>query len=214
MFINGLVTNIEAWNFLSVKNIKILEDADSRLFATIFESLKSTNRVLYYLETGTIPIRYILSKRVLMYYFHILSRPKDELIRKCYEAMKLKTVRHDWYARIQSEKSKHNITLSDDEVQQMSKGKFKSYVDQIVDSFAFSKLLDTAKQQSKCKSILLNMNQVDLKIQKYLISEHLVKEEQSLLFSLRTYSFPVKSNFSYLYSGDMKRWETMFLFYL
>ena len=42
-----------------------------------------------------------------------------------------------------------------------------------------------------------------MKIQKYLICDELVKEEQILLFSLRSLSFPVKSNFSYMHKNDM-----------
>ena len=80
------------------------------------------------------------------------------------------------------------------------KGKLHTYK---VDSYAFSKLLSTAKSQSKCKSIILNLNENNIKIQKYLICDELVKEEQILLFSLRSCSFPVKTNFRHLYPRDV-----------
>ena len=44
LFLNGILTNREAWNFISQKNYKILEDCDIRLFSVLFES-KATNRV-------------------------------------------------------------------------------------------------------------------------------------------------------------------------
>ena len=43
-----------------------------------------------------------------------------------------------------------------------------------------------------------------MKIQSYLISDSLVKEEQQLLFSMRTQSFPVKKNFRYKYQNDLE----------
>ena len=61
----------------------------------------------------------------------------------------------------------------------------------------------TAKSQSKCQSILKNIDENNIKIQKYLISSELVKEEQKLMFSLRSFSFPVKSNFRYLHESDL-----------
>ena len=62
----------------------------------------------------------------------------------------------------------------------------------------------TAKSQSKCQSILKNIDENNIKIQKYLISSELVKEEQILIFSLRSFSFPVKSNLRYLHESDLK----------
>lgn len=43
-----------------------------------------------YLETGCIPVKSIILKRRLLYYYHIIKRPKYELIYKVYKAQKLK----------------------------------------------------------------------------------------------------------------------------
>ena len=91
MLINGILTNAEAWNYISVKQYKILEDIDHRAFSTIFECNRA-NRVLFYLETAKVPIRYVVSKRRMMYHHHILSRNKDTLIRKIYEVQKLSNI--------------------------------------------------------------------------------------------------------------------------
>ena len=101
------------------------------------------------------------------------------------------------------EKQRYNIDSSDIEIQQMSKRSFNELINSYVNNYAFSKLLSTAQTQSKCTSALQNNNYNEFKIQKYLISENLVKEEQSLLFSLRTFNFPVKSNFRYKYKQDV-----------
>ena len=42
-----------------------------------------------------------------------------------------------------------------------------------------------------------------MKIQEYLICDNMVKEEQLLLFQLRSRSFPVKMNFQYKYKNDL-----------
>ena len=115
LLLNGILTNSEAWNFISQRNYKILEDCDIRLFSTLFES-NNTNRVLFHLETSTIPIRHVIAKRRFLYLWHILSRKPNELISKVYEIQKVKPVQYDFYLLIQSEKTKYGIHLTDDEI--------------------------------------------------------------------------------------------------
>ena len=203
MFVNGIITNSESWNFISLKQMKSLEDEDSRLWSSIFASPKCTNRVIYYLETATLPLRYILSKRLFLYFWHILSRPDHELISRVYKAQQLRPVRHDHCLRIKEEKERYGITLSDQEIQNMSKNKFKRYISDKIEKYAFTQLILSAKNQSKCQFILKNIDIADIKIQQYLICEDLMKEEQILLFSLRSQTFPVKSNYKYLHKDNM-----------
>ena len=156
------------------------------------------------METAKISIKYILAKRRLMYLWEILSRPSAELIRRVYDVMKIKPVVHDWFAMIEEEKRKYDISMTDEDIQNCSRGKFKSLVSESVDKVAFSQLIATAQKQSKCREILKTIDPEDMKIRSYLISDKLVKEEQLMLFSLRSFSFSVKSNFHYLYEGDMR----------
>ena len=44
----------------------------------------------FFLELGKLPLRFVLSKRRLMYLWHIVHRDTDEIIWKIYEAQKLK----------------------------------------------------------------------------------------------------------------------------
>ena len=177
LFINGILTNSECWNFLSQKQIKIFEDADARLFSSFFCSPRSTNRVLYYLETGKIPLRHVLAKRRLMYLWHVLSRPNQELISRVFSVMKLKPVKNDWCKMIEDEKNKYNIVLEDEEIKGLSRNKFKALVEDRVNKFAFKSLMSTARKQSKCKAIVQDLDESDIKIQKYLICDKLMKDD-------------------------------------
>ena len=104
---------------------------------------------------------------------------------------------------ISEERERYNIQLSDEEIQQMSRGRLKKLVSESVDSYAFSKMIMIAKRQTKCQSILKTIDENNVCIQKYLISSKLVKEEQVLLFTLRSYSFQVKSNYRYLHENNL-----------
>ena len=85
----------------------------------------------------------------------------------------------------------------------MSRGKYKKLVSESVDRYAFNKMIMIAKRQTKCQSILKSIDENNMRIQKYLLSSELVKEEQVLLFTLRSYSFQVKSNYRYLHENNL-----------
>ena len=51
-----------------------------------------------------------------MYHWHILSRPKSELINKVYLTQSVIHLRGDFYQIMQQEKEKYGIFLSDDEI--------------------------------------------------------------------------------------------------
>ena len=51
---------------------------------------------MLYLETGTIPIRFIIKQRRLNYLHNLLTRKENELISKVYFAQKRKTSKNDW----------------------------------------------------------------------------------------------------------------------
>ena len=133
MLINGIFTNAECWNFVSLKNIKVFEDADARFFSSLFESPRSTNRVLYFLETRKIPVRHILAERRLMYLYNILSKDDHVLIKKTYDSMKLKPVKFDWIYMITDDREKYDIQLSDSEIKEMKRDKYKKSVNKAVD---------------------------------------------------------------------------------
>ena len=130
-----------------------------------------------------------------MYWWQILTRDKNELIFKCYQIMKLMPVKHDWIHLIEEDKKIFNLKLSEDEVRNMSKNKFKCIVSKAVNKFAFTSLIAKAKSKSKCSGIISSIDVENISTQKYLLTQNLFKEEQQLLFLLRCKAFQVKSNF-------------------
>ena len=66
------------------------------LFKSVFQSPFSTPIAAYYLETGAIPIRFVLIGRRLMYLWTILQKNEEELVSKVYQAQKLFPVKDDF----------------------------------------------------------------------------------------------------------------------
>ena len=78
-------------------------------FTNILLAFKPTAAL--YLETGCIPVRYILKKRRLMYLHHILTRNSNELIRRVYEAQKSAPVKDDWILQVKEDLKEFKIDI-------------------------------------------------------------------------------------------------------
>ena len=153
LLLNGVLTNSEVWYNVKEEHLKKLESADNDMMRKIFNAHHKTAYEIFFLETSKIPIRFVISKRRLLYLWHILHRDENELVRKVYEVQKIKMTKGDWFEMIQNEKKKFKITLSDEEIANSSKYKFKNMVEKQVNTFAFEYLKEKASVNSKSYKI-------------------------------------------------------------
>ena len=87
---------------------------------------------------------------------------------------------------IHEEKDKFENNETDDQIDKMSKSKFKRIVDKKENCYAFKKLKSLASSHSKSLNILSGIeNQSVVKRQPYLRENTLTKEDCQLLFKLR-----------------------------
>ena len=84
-----------------------------------------------------------------MYLHHILKRPKEELIKKFYEAQKCKLSKGDWVQTVNENLKDLEIKLDEKEISQMSKQKFKTAVKKKIRAAAYKFLI--AKKESHSK---------------------------------------------------------------
>ena len=88
MLLNGILYSSEAWHCLTEANIKILQEADEYLIRKIFNAHSKTSIKFLHLETGTLPLRFVIASRRLNYLKNILDRSKNELVLNILEAQK------------------------------------------------------------------------------------------------------------------------------
>ena len=74
MLVNGILTNAVVWYNLSDKQIEVLEDVDRSLLKMVLNAHSNIALESFHLETGTIPLRFIIPKRRLMYLWNIMVR--------------------------------------------------------------------------------------------------------------------------------------------
>ena len=94
----------------------------------LFSSVSTTAIEAFYYETGTLPLRFTIIARRLMYLWCILQKPENELVKQVYTAQKISPVQKDWYLKIQDDLNYCNIALSEDEIKSMKQEKFRSLV--------------------------------------------------------------------------------------
>ena len=199
--INGTLTNSEVWPSLSQQNFDSLEAADLDLMRKIFNAHSRTASELFFLESGKIPLRFVIYKRRLMYLWHILNRSDSELIHKVYTAQQFQPTRGDWFELAQTTKAILSIDKTDDEMKGMKQETFKSYLEKKTKVAAFQYLKNIAEKHSKSE---FYWNKEKLEIQQYLYDVRFSKQEIQLLFSLRSKMINVKRNFRNLFKNNLE----------
>ena len=86
MLINGILFNSEALNSVSETEQRKLEVTDEHLVRALVKGQAKTPLEFLYLETGSIPIRFIIASRRLLYHQTILQREEEELTKRIYTA--------------------------------------------------------------------------------------------------------------------------------
>ena len=90
-----------------------------------------------HLETATLSIPQIIATRRLIYLQTILKRPKGELIRNIYEAMKEDPLPGDWCQQIQNDFEKINLHMNENLIELMNAEEYKVLIKSKVKEEAF-----------------------------------------------------------------------------
>ena len=155
-----------------------------------------------HLELGTIPIRYTLASRRILFLHNILNRDKSELLYKYYNVQRENSLRGDFHLLVQADMKMVNLDMTDFEIQLLHKSQFKIIVKQKCEFEAFSYLLKLKCSHSKVQSLMYKSH----KLQAYLTSNLLNDHEKQTLTGLRSKMVRgIKSNFKKLYSDQSCR---------
>ena len=190
--INGLLFNSEVWYGLKKTEIEILEAIDEMFLRQLFGAHSKTPIEALYLESGKIPIRYIIKNRRLMYWWHLANISDDKMLSKFYYAQKNMPVKDDWTIQVDKDKEELDINLSDTDIKKMKKYKFKLLLKKKINIAALNYLNKLKAKHTKAD----NIQSSEIKCSEYLLNTKLSKNEAKLLFKFRTRMYSVKGNFS------------------
>ena len=170
-----------------------LEEVDEYLIRKILKAHSKTPKESLYLETGLVPIRFIIKQRRLNYLHHLLTRDSEELINKVYNAQKRKMGKNDWAETVNGDLKE--VKLDENSIMNLKKYQFKKIVKKKINEAAFHYLSNIQSTHSKVKDISYSK----LEIQTYFLESKFSTKEKQLLFKLRTRMTNVKANFKSQY---------------
>ena len=180
-FINALLVNIEVWHNVLSKDIEVFTQLDNYLMRKILKAHSKIPIEMLYLETGTIPVEFVIMSRRVNYLHNVIRRDSTELVARVYNVQKQQPSKGDWCSMVKENMELIKLNMSESEIKETGQAKFKSIVKKLVKIAAFQTLHEKKLKHSKIKQI----EHKEFKMQKYFESEALTAEQASTLLNLR-----------------------------
>ena len=174
MLVNGTMFNSEAWHNITDKKV------DEAFLRQLLSAHSKTPLEALHLETNSVPLRYILKSRRLMYLHTILQREPTEMIRKIYEAQKTDPSPGDFCLLVSDDLAEIGLDTTERDIAIMSKTKFHTIIKTKVRSAALEYLKKLQQKHSKMDGLKYSK----LELQPYLSSPMFNNESRNLLLRL------------------------------
>ena len=191
IFVNGIMFNSEVWYSLTKKQIKDLEDVDKLLLRRILHAPVSTPTEALYLETGAIPISFILQARRLMFLHYMLKLNNSEMLSQFFYAQWNSPCKNDWTVTVKNDLDEFKIEANLEVIRHMSQFQFKDLVKKRCQDTAFRHLLTLKATHSK----LSNITYEAYSMQPYLFDGTFHSGDARILFRFRTRMIRVGRNY-------------------
>ena len=128
LLLNSLLSNSEAWYNVTPKEISSLESVDEMLLRKIFSAHSKTPLELLYLESGNIPIRFILKAKRINFLWYILNEDASCLLHRVFQAQCENPVQGDWVKTVTDDIKEIDLKMNFKDIQKMSEKSFKNLV--------------------------------------------------------------------------------------
>ena len=197
-----LLHDIEVLHNLSSRNIKRLESLDHQLLRRALATSPKASIIIIMLELAICPLRFLISKKRVLYYHHLLSSD-DNLAKNVLLRQMSDPVRGDFITYVKDDLQILNLhSLSAEQISTYSKGQFKNLVSKRTKAAAFAYLIDQKQKLKKCNFIQYDDT---FKMAKYLKSgSRISKTLSQQIFSIRSENLEVAENFPRKYQENIK----------
>ena len=191
LFLNGILSNSEAWYGLTIPEVTHLEQIDEILIRKILEAPSTTPKCMLYLETGCKPIRFTIQTRRLMFLQYILKEDSKSLISMFFHAQNSQPHKNDWALTCKKDLEELKLELTFDEIKSLSKQRFMTKVSKAVTKLALSYLITEKQKLTK----VLHISYSVLKMEKYFLPNATSIKMVKFIFHARSRMLDLKSNY-------------------
>ena len=114
--INGIMFNTEALFSMKESHVLLFEDCDKYFLRSLFNTEMGTPIESLFIETSTVPLRFIIQGRRIMYYWTLLNKGKEELVKRVFLAMNEFNEKTDWLTQVKDDLTACSIDLTQEEI--------------------------------------------------------------------------------------------------
>ena len=196
ILINSILTNSESWYGLKNEEIEQLEQVDEMFLRKLLEVGRGCPKEMLYLETGSLPIRFIIMSRRLMFLHYLLNEENDSLVHKVLQEQMRSPAKNDWILVVQENMEELDIGLDLETIKTLSKDSFKAFIEKKINTKALEYLNKLKSKHSK----VMHVVHKNLKVQEYFEAAHVEDTCMAkLIFHARTRMLNVKANYKSQY---------------
>ena len=196
LLLSSILLNSEAWVNLTQNNIRSLEKIDEKLLSRILDCEPKTSNAIKYLELGLYPIKFELMKKKIIFLQYILKQEKSSLIYQVLKATWENPIKNDFVKTCKEYLATLDITLSFQEIEQMSEWSFKKLVKSKTEAAGLKYLLSQKEKQTK----VMDIEYCDLNIQEYFVGGNCKKKISQLIFKARSQTLDIKCQQKWKYA--------------
>ena len=183
IFLNSVLTNADIWFGITKGEMKQLEDIDLSLLRNILNTPFSVPAEAVYLELGCLNIETIVKSRRLNYLHYLVKQKKTSMLYTFFRMQwKYPAPKNEWTEQVKADLSDFGFPVDLEYLEGKSVNWFKNEVKKKAKEFAFFSFLEKKEIHTKLDNLFYR----ELKLQKYLHSEHFTVKECQTIFAYRT----------------------------
>ena len=202
LLLSSLLLNSEAWVNMYDSNIRSLEQTDEILLSKVLGSEANTSNIFKYLELGVYPVRFDIMKRKVLFLQYILKQEKESMMYKVFQATLDHPSKNDFVTTCLKYLKCLNITLSLDEISELSEYRFKHIVKEKTRAAAFKYLMEQKNLPGKNTKIK-NIHYNSLCIQEYLLDGNENSDIAKVIFKARGKNLEIKEHKKWKFSDNI-----------
>ena len=195
-----LTYNLEVSYNLTKSDIKRLDKVDLILLKNALMTSSKVSRSLVPLDLGLVSVEFILKQKRVGYLHHLLNSDDNSIVKKVFLEQHKSTITGDWTNDLKKDLKDLEIDMNFEEIQSLSKAKWKELVRKRTKSACFESLVKEKQKLSKGKEIMYSK----FEMQSYLRSGNpLLTDTKRKIFKLRCCDLLLECNFPTAFS-DIK----------
>ena len=190
--VNGILTNCEVWYGLTDGEVSQLEEVDRLLLRQVFRVPSSCPVEALYLESGCVPLRYVIKNRKINYLHHLVTRSEREMIYQFLMAQwKFPAKKNEWTEQVKADLLEFSLDDELNWIKKKSKSSFKILVKNQMREVALVNLLEKKESHSK----MMSVNYSSLMMQAYLKDPEVTATQAQTMFKFKTRMEKFSENF-------------------